>query len=155
MLCNLTILCRSLSIEIKVSGIKCLFEILLVIWFRDKGQKLLGVTFDNKHHLACHLYRTYYLATTLWSPISDDFSECYRITTVQCILGQSSDWSPKKLRWLFCHWIFRNDIWNTKWWHNLASVTASAWIWHSACSLRMHIKMHVQPKKLFQSKFYQ
>ena len=33
MLCNFTLLCRLLSIEIKVSGIKCLFKILLVIGY--------------------------------------------------------------------------------------------------------------------------
>ena len=33
MLFNLTLLCRLLSIEIKVSGIKCLFKILLVIGY--------------------------------------------------------------------------------------------------------------------------
>ena len=33
MLCNLTILCRLLSIKMKVSGIKCLFKILLMIGY--------------------------------------------------------------------------------------------------------------------------
>ena len=33
MLCYLTLLCRVFSIEIKVSGIKCLFKILLMIGY--------------------------------------------------------------------------------------------------------------------------
>ena len=33
MLCNLTLLCRLLSIKIKISGIKCLFKTLLVIGY--------------------------------------------------------------------------------------------------------------------------
>ena len=49
MLCNLTLLCRYLSIEIKVLGIKCLFKDTFGdrICF-DIGQKLLWVTFDQK-----------------------------------------------------------------------------------------------------------
>ena len=55
MLCNLTLLCRLLSIKINVSGMKCLFKILLVIGYASTQRHRPKTSWRNLWPVASNL----------------------------------------------------------------------------------------------------
>ena len=55
MLCNLTLLCRLVSTKIKVSDTKCLFKILLVIWYASISRHMSQTCGRNSWPVASNL----------------------------------------------------------------------------------------------------
>ena len=97
-LCNLTLLCRLLSIKIKVSGIKCLFKILLVI----------GYALIMRHRPKTSVRNIWPVASNLTSSVQFDqwLSLCccvssYRSWT-RVLIGQMKHYNLKtKEKWRF------------------------------------------------------
>ena len=66
---------------------------------------------------------------------------------------------PKKLRYLFSRWIFRNEFWNTKWEHNLASIVGISWnlafcVQFAYAYTHKTFEIHVQFEKWFESEYH-